>query len=44
MIFKNRYDCKKYKNEMIIELLKDFFHISNSGIIFLIYRKVYKYS
>jgi hypothetical protein len=39
MIFKNRYDCKKYKNETIIQLLKDFFHLSNSGIIFLFIEK-----
>jgi hypothetical protein len=44
MIFKNRYDGKKYNSEMVIQFLKYFFHLSNSGMIFLINRKVNMYS
>jgi hypothetical protein len=35
MIFKNRFDGRNYDSKMIIQLLKDFFHLSNSGKILL---------
>jgi hypothetical protein len=33
MIFKKRYEDKKYNTEMIIQLFKDFFNILFSGKI-----------